>query len=55
MNDSPIQNLGEVNRLIEPILRKYEKLDREIDEAIYKLYGLSAEEINTIENEYGRK
>ena len=35
--------------------RDIEKLDREIDEAIYKLYGLTAEEIGTIENEYGRK
>ena len=26
-----------------------EKLDREIDEAIYKLYGLTAQEIRTIE------
>ncbi len=32
-----------------------EKLNREIDEAIYKLYGLTAEEIRIIENEYGRK
>ncbi len=29
--------------------REIEKLDREIDEAIYKLYGLTAEEIRTIE------
>jgi len=29
--------------------RKLEKLDHEIDEAIYKLYGLTAEEIRTIE------
>src|SRR3989338_2780970 len=29
--------------------RDIEKLDREIDEAIYKLYGLTAEEIRTIE------
>ncbi len=32
-----------------------EKLDSEIDEAIYKLYGLTAEEIKIIESEYGRK
>jgi len=35
--------------------REIEKLDREIDEAIYKLYGLTAEEIKIIESEYGRK
>lgn len=29
--------------------REIEKLDREIDEAIYKLYGFTAEEIRTIE------
>ncbi|MDP1760157.1 MAG: Eco57I restriction-modification methylase domain-containing protein, partial [Candidatus Woesebacteria bacterium] len=32
-----------------------EKLDSEIDEEIYKLYGLTAEEIKIIEGEYGRK
>lgn len=30
--------------------REIEKLDRQIDEAIYKLYGLTNEEIKTIEN-----
>jgi len=30
--------------------REIEKLDREIDEAIYKLYGLSVEEIKIIES-----
>jgi type II restriction/modification system DNA methylase subunit YeeA len=29
--------------------QKIEKLDHEIDEAIYKLYGLTNEEIKTIE------
>ena len=29
--------------------REIEKLDSEIDEAIYKLYGFTAEEIKTIE------
>jgi len=32
-----------------------EKLNREIDEVIYKLYGFTAEEIGTIEDGYGRK
>ena len=30
--------------------REIDKLDSEIDEAIYKLYGFSNEEIKTIEN-----
>ena len=29
--------------------REIEKIDREIDEAIYKLYGFTNEEIKTIE------
>ncbi len=29
--------------------REIDKLDSEIDEAIYKLYGLTTEEIKTIE------
>jgi len=32
-----------------------EKLNREIDEVIYKLYGFTAEEIGIIEDGYGRK
>lgn len=32
--------------------REIEKLDREINEAIYELYGLTNEEIKTVEREY---
>lgn len=31
------------------------KLEKEIDGAIYKIYGLTGKEIKIIENEYGRK